>query len=251
VWHPSRPGGPGRPARDRTGAREVGARAAVRSVLGSVAVVVALVLTIAAIDPPAEPPTPASESEPAPTAVPMCGDVYGAAAVTHSSAPDEHTAQQRREWVDDLHAWAEAEVPESFAGTYGDTVAFTQDAEDLEDRVRARFGSHLDVVEVNHTAAELEETRRAAADEMRRQRGPGDETSPEPGQLTDVTTLTRANRVRLTVAGLDHARAVELTERYGALRICLVDRPVPGHHEPADPELPDASEDPAGEPAVS
>ena len=82
----------------------------------------------------------------------------------------------------------------------------------------------LEVVEVDHSLDELEIVRRAAAQEMADQSHEPDAATS--GQLTDVTVLPRANRVRLTVADLDEARADELTERHGATHICLLDQPV-------------------------
>ncbi len=172
-------------------------------------------------------PSQPEKIEPAMQTTPMCEDVYGADDALDRSVPNDHTRIQRDEWVADLHSWAQNELPDKFAGTYDETVAFTDDVESLTEEVHARFGDHLEVVEVDHSLSELEAVRRDARQELDDPTRNHDEAHATDGQLTDATVLPRANRVRLTVADLDDARADELTERYGATRICLLDDPGP------------------------
>jgi hypothetical protein len=202
-------------------------------VIGSVATAVALTVALAAWGVPTT-ASPASEPVFPMATVPMCDEVHGAPTGLDASSPDDHPPSEWEEWAQDLHAWAEREAPGRFAGSWGRTVAFTEDVEELGEQVRQRFRDDLEVIEVNHSLEELEKVRQAASEELLEQADEADEGAlPQAGQLTEVTTLTRANRVRLTVADLDARRAAELTERYGALRICLDDLPVPG---PSDAE---------------
>lgn len=215
---------------------------AVRRVAGSVAVAVAVTVALATWGVPTTPATPASEPTLPRTTVPMCEDVHGAGDGPDGggSSPAEHSPGAWDAWASDLHAWARSDVGDRFAGSWGRTVAFTDDVEELGEQVHDRFGEELEIIEVNHSLEDLKQVHRAALTEMFEQADEyGPEGLPEAGQLIDVTTLTRANRVRLTVAGLDTRRAEELTERYGALHICLEDDPPRGPQdaEPAPFEL--------------
>lgn len=201
--------------------------------IGSVTVAVVFTVALAAWDVPTT-ASPASEPVFPMVTVPWCDEVYGAQRGLDASSPAEHPPAEWEEWASDLHAWAEREVPEQFAGSWGRTVAFTDDVEALAEQVHRRFDEDLEVIEVDHSLEDLEQVRQAAFDELLDQAEQAEYGAmPQAGQLTEVTTMTRANRVRLTVADLDARRAAELTERYGALRICLDDLPVPG---PSDAE---------------
>lgn len=206
---------------------------AVRFVTGSVGVAVAVTLALATWGVPTTPATPASEPTFPRTTVPMCEDVHGGAGSgAGGSSPAEHPPGAWDDWASDLHAWARSEVGDRFAGSWGRTVAFTDDVEELGEHAQGRFNEELEIIEVNHSLEDLEQVHRAALAEKLGQADEfGPEGLPEAGQLIDVTTLTRANRVRLTVADLDTRRAEELTRRYGALHICLEDHPLPGPHD--------------------
>lgn len=215
----------------------------VRTVLLSVGFAVAMTLALTFFGVPTATEQAGDEegaaTDPALSVTPMCRDVHGADVVGMDQGP----ASDEGGGMQDVRAWATAEAPDVFAGTWNDTVAFTEDTEALTEEVHARFGDDIEVVEVDHTVDGLEAVRRAADAEMADQRdGDADDEPPRPGDLTDVTILLEANRVRLTVADLDNERAAELTERHGATHICLVDEPIPDDAE-ASAHVP-APEDP-------
>lgn len=188
--------------------------------LAVIAVLAVLVVALTACGPPeAEPPA----AEP-PVLAADCADLEPLtgqpAEVGPDPAPDPATVRE----------WAEAEAPDSYAGIWldreagGVTVAFAEQADRYRDEVRDRFGDGVRLAEADHSYAELQAVMDALIQEM----GPG---GPEPGDITSAGLSETLNRVSIGVFAADESRRAELSERYGADRICLEVEPVPGEEQ--------------------
>lgn len=113
------------------------------------------------------------------------------------------------------------EWPDHFGGVWGDqrygsmVVGFTEDVDRYAELVRGRYGAAWWVVEVEHSEVELRELQ----DEIgRAELGPSD----GPGSISSTASGTgQLNRVTIGILEPSDDRLAELSERYGAARICF------------------------------
>jgi hypothetical protein len=113
------------------------------------------------------------------------------------------------------------EWPDHFGGVWADqrygslVVGFTDDVDRYAELVRERYGAAWWVVEVEHSERELRELQ----DEIRRTEvGPSD----GPGSVPSTGSGNGPfNRVTLGIREPSEDRLAELSERYGADRICF------------------------------
>lgn len=140
--------------------------------------------------------------------------------------------------VGELQEAGPVEWPDHFGGVWGDqrygsmVVGFTDDVERYAELVRERYGAAWWVVEVEHSERELlelqEEIGRTEFD-----------PSYGPGSVSTTSSGGPLNRVTLGVIEPSDDRLAELSERYGADRICFeIERtPTAGDAEVAPWEL--------------
>jgi hypothetical protein len=128
--------------------------------------------------------------------------------------------------VGELQEAGPVEWPDHFGGVWGDqrygsmVVGFTDDVERYAELVRERYGAAWWVVEVEHSERELlglqEEIGRTEFD-----------PSYGPGSVSTTSSGGPLNRVTLGVIEPSDDRLAELSERYGADRICFEIAPTP------------------------
>lgn len=130
-------------------------------------------------------------------------------------------------YVESLRAWAGDEAADSYAGLWLDNqhgapvVAFTDDVDVYADQVRDRFGEGWWVVRADHSEAEL----RQVQDELMVEMGGGE---AEPGTVYGIGLQTMLNRVTVSILEPDADRLQELSDRYGADRLCFEVERMPG-----------------------
>lgn len=112
------------------------------------------------------------------------------------------------------------EWPDHYAGVWGDqrygalVVAFTDDVDRYAELVRERYGAAWWVVEVEHSERELIELQEEIG---QAEMGPSD----GPGSVSSSSSGGPLNRVTLGILEPSDDRLAELSERYGADRICF------------------------------
>lgn len=123
--------------------------------------------------------------------------------------------------------WAEREADDAYAGMWleqaHDAVvfAFTEDVDHYAAGLRERFGDGLWVTRLPHGRAELLALQADIdADELP-PTWDGDE--PAAGAVIGTGQRDPLNRVMVTVFELDDQRLAEISQRYGADRICVQD----------------------------
>jgi hypothetical protein len=190
-------------------------------------------LSDAPYDPPAEaqpePDATLTDATPEPDLDPLVGGD-----ATAPAPPDPVSAAQ---------AWAEAEVPEHFAGVWIDqdagatVIGFTDDVDRYAAEVRDRFGAGWWVVGLEHSEEEL----RAVQDEVTAREMGGWQDEAGAGDVYGAGSGTGPlNRVTISIVDPDEDRLAELSEHYGADRICFeiereptADDAVPAPWEPS------------------
>jgi hypothetical protein len=149
--------------------------------------------------------------------------------------------------MEQLREWADQEAGEHYGGLWIDpdagatVVAFTEDVEGYAEVVRERFGDGWWVVEVEHSERQLREVQDEIGQRELRGvhpvEGDGsgwDDDGPLPGTVHATGLRSPINRVTVSVVEPDDERVAELSERYGAVRICLEVTRLPGD-EDAEP----------------
>lgn len=142
----------------------------------------------------------------------------------HDLTSIDPSPQEVREWVRDEHK-------HGYAGAWFDqaadavTVAFAEQFETRQDEVRERFGDGVRIVPAEHSRVLLdmvddrvgEEVAAQYAEEM----ADPDPTEAEAGRLHGAMVSEQLNRVVIGLFAGDDEVLAELTQRYGADRICL------------------------------
>jgi hypothetical protein len=127
--------------------------------------------------------------------------------------------------VGELQEAGEVEWPDHFGGVWADRgamiVGFTDDVERYAELVRERYGAAWWVVEVEHSERELRELQEEIdRTEFDPNYGPGSVSTTSSGNGP-------LNRVTLGIIEPSDDRLAELSERYGADRICFEIAPTP------------------------
>lgn len=122
----------------------------------------------------------------------------------------------------EVREWAYAEAGGLYAGLWLDhtaggvlTVAFTEDVERLRAAAAERFDAEIAVVDAAHSLAELQALQEEISAEMGPRAG-----APVEGDVTSTGIPEDLNRVSVGAVGGEQT-AADISERYGAERICL------------------------------
>jgi hypothetical protein len=179
-------------------------------------------------------PAPEDPGPPAAAVAPDCADLERSVEVDGPPRDDEEVPERNgaADRAGEVRAWAQQEAPDSFAGIWIDqeaggvlTVAFANDVDRYRDQVHDRFGEEIVVVGADHPYAELERV----ADEIRED--PDIPMGAEPGAVTGWGIRETINRVTIDLLSPDDALLAQLSERYGADRICFNIEPIPGEED--------------------
>lgn len=169
--------------------------------------------------------TPSAEATtptPTPTAAALAPDCADVAHVAVEPGP--RSAADPGE----VQRWALDAAPGAFGGLWIDrdaggitAVAFAEDVERWRDQVHERFGDDIRVVAVRFPQVELEQLQREIGGRMNA------EDARSPGGINSLWIDVRRNRVGIGIVAPSDADRAELTEAYGAARICLDPIPIP------------------------
>jgi hypothetical protein len=130
--------------------------------------------------------------------------------------------------MDRARFWAEQEAPEHLGGVWLDqdeggvsVIGFTEDVETYAEEVRSRFSEHLWVVRSDNAFQDLEALQEEIDQGEAAEDWYDEDGHPRHGAIVMQGLRTSISRVTLMLLEPDDDRLRQLSERYGADRICF------------------------------